>query len=321
MKRIRVSEFGGPEVLRLEAVEDLAPGEEEVLIRVRAAGVNPYETYERAGNYGANGRQPPYTPGSDLAGVVEAVGSRVSGLARGDRVYTTGTLTGSYAELALCSPSQVRRLADRCSFAQGAALYVPYVTAYRSLFQLAHAIGGETVLVHGASGGVGIAGVQLARAAGMTVIGTAGTEQGLELIKAEGAHLAFRHNGPGYEEEILAATGGRGVDVILEVAAHRNLARDLRLLAVRGRVVVIGSRGDIEITPRQTMLKDTSIIGMLLWNTPPGELETAVAALNAGLENGTLRPVVGAEIPLPYAPDAHRRLGQGGALGKIILVP
>ena len=154
-----------------------------------------------------------------------------------------------------------------------------YGTAYRALFQRARAVAGETVLVHGASGGVGVAAVQIARASGLTVIGTAGSEKGRELVAEQGAHHVVDHRAPKYLEQILGLTDGRGVDVILEMLANVNLGKDLGLLAERGRVVVIGSRGTVEIDPRATMGRDASILGMVLAKTPEPEM-----ALAAGVE-------------------------------------
>lgn len=321
MKRIRVHAYGGPEVLTLEEAEVPKPGPQEVLIRVKAAGVNPYETYARAGTYGARNPSLPYTPGSDAAGVVEAVGEGVRDLARGDRVFAMGTLSGSYAEFALCERIRVQLLPERISFAQGAALFVPYATAYRALHQLAHIQPGEWLLMHGASGGVGLAALQFARAAGLTVIGTAGTEQGLELITRNGAHHALNHRTSEYRDQVLELTQGRGVDVIFETLANVNLGHDLKMIANGARVVVIGSRGDVTITPRDLMAREASIRAMTLWNVPAEGLHKIGYAIRAGLEQGFLHPVVAAELPLAQAAEAHRRLGQGGALGKIVLVP
>ena len=320
MKAIRVHEFGGPEVMRLEEVPDPKAGQGQVLVRVKAAGVNPVDTYIRSGAYAAK-PQLPYTPGADTAGVVEAVGAGVTGVAAGDRVYTVQTLSGAYAELALCDRSQVKPLPANVSFAQGAGISVPYGTAYRALFQRAHATPGEIVLVHGASGGVGTAGVQLARASGMTVIGTAGTDKGRQLVKEQGAHHVLDHSAAGYLDQVVRLSGGRGVDVVLEMLSNVNLDKDLTVLAKYGRIVVIGCRGTVEINPRAAMGKDAAILGMILFNATPVEMESIHAGLFAGLANGTLRPVVGKELPLKEAPKAHVDVMAPGAHGKIVLVP
>lgn len=321
MKRVRVHEFGGPEVLQLEEFEGFQPQAGQVVVRVKAAGVNPYDTYMRLGAYGARNPPLPYTPGSDAAGTVEAIGSGVTDLKSGDRVYTTGTVSGAYAEVALCEAHQVHRLPDRISFAQGAGLYVPYATAYRSLFQLAKAQPGETVLIHGASGGVGTAAIQLGRAAGVKLFGTAGSEEGLKLISAEGVDKVFNHRAADYQKEILDATGGKGVDVILEMLANKNLGVDLTLLAQRSRVAVIGSRGTVEINPRDAMSRQASIIGVYLWGVGESEAKEIFSALDAGMESGAIRPIVGLELPLASAAEAHRRILEPGALGKIVLIP
>ena len=320
MKAIHVHEFGGPEVLRQEEVSTPRPGPGEVLVRMQAAGVNPVETYIRAGKY-ARLPELPYTPGNDGAGVLEQVGSDVSEFKAGDHVYTSGSISGTYAEFALCKQEQVHPLPAKVSFAQGAAIGTPYATAYRGLLQRADSKPGETVLVHGASGGVGTAAVQLARARGLRVFGTAGSDQGLKLVREQSAHEVFDHRAPNHFEQVMKATGGRGVDVIVEMLANVNLGKDLTILAKGGRVVIIGSRGPVEIDPRNTMQRDADIRGMILPNTPPAELASIHAALVAGLENGTLRPVIGKEFPLADAPQAHRAVMESKAFGKIVLVP
>jgi len=320
MKAIRVREFGGPEVLKVEEVPTPKPGPGQVLVRVKAAGVNPYDTYMRNGTYAIKPALP-YTPGSDAAGTVEAVGPDVTRVKPGDRIYTAQTLTGAYAENALVLEKQAQPLPAKLTFSQGAGVWVPYGTAFHALHHATAAHAGETLLVHGASGGVGIAAVQMTRAMGLTVFGTAGSEKGLELVKREGAHLVFDHSKTGYQDEILKATNGRGVDLVLEMLANVNLGRDLKLLANRGCVVVIGSRGDVTVTPRDLMARRASVHGLMLWRITDAEEREIIAGITAGLENGTFRPVVSKELPLSEAPRAHNEVLQSGATGKIVLVP
>ena len=320
MKAILVREFGGLEVLKLEEIPTPKPAAGQVLVRIRAAGVNPYDTYMRAGTYAVKPLLP-YTPGSDGAGVVEAIGDGVKKVKPGDRVYTAKTVTGAYAEYAIALEEQVHFLPDNVSFGQGAGVWVPYGTAYHALHHSAEAHASETVLVHGASGGVGTAAVQMARAMGLTVFGTAGTQKGIDLVKREGAHQVFDHGKTGYQEGILKATGGRGVDIILEMLANVNLAHDTKLLASRGRVIVIGNRGEVTINARELMGRRASIRAFTLWGITPTEENEIHAGLIAGLENGTLRPVVGKELPLAEAARAHKEILEPGAAGKIVLVP
>jgi NADPH2:quinone reductase len=320
MRAIRVHQFGGPEVLKLEEAPTPQPGPGQMLVRVHAAGINPVDTYIRSGGYAAKPNLP-YTPGKDAAGVVETIGGGVRDFKLGDRVYVGDGLTGAYAEYLLCEPAQAHALPEKVSFSQGAGVNVPYATAYRALFQRARAIAGETILVHGATGGVGIASVQLARAAGMIVIGTGGSEEGRRLVTAQGAHPVVDHRSPDYLKQIMDFTGGRGVDVILEMAAHVNLGKDLTILSKAGRVCVIGSRGPVEINPRDARGRDAAILGVMLYNASALEMAGIHRAIGAGLENGALRPVVARELPLAEAVRGHQIVLEPGALGKIVLLP
>lgn len=319
MRAIRVHQFGEPDVLIPEQIPDPSPGAGQVVVQVKAIGVNPVETYVRAGRYGP--REFPYTPGSDCAGVIAAVGPGVSRFKPGDRVYTASTLSGAYAELALCDEKKVHPLPAKVTFAQGAALGIPAATAYRALFHRAQARAGETVLVHGATGGVGLFCVQLARAHGCVVVGTGGSEDGRALVLREGAQHVLDHNAPGYLDQLMALTQGRGVNVVLEMLANVNLDKDLSALAKFGRVVVIGNRGRIEIDPRQTMGKDADIRGMTLFNVPEDELNSIHCALIAALEANTLRPIIDTELPLAEAARAHREVMENNSRGKIVLLP
>ncbi|MBF0506449.1 MAG: NADPH:quinone reductase [Nitrospirae bacterium] len=319
MKAIRVAVLGDPEVMRMEEIPDPVPGAFQVVVKVQAAGVNPVDTYIRSGQYALKPGLP-YTPGMDASGVIESVGDKVTGVSVGERVYVAGSVSGTYAEKTLCNESQVHKLPSRISFTQGAGVGVPYSTAYYALFYRARALAGETVLVHGASGGVGLAAVQLSRNAGMTVIGTSSTEQGQRLAAEQGAHYVVDHKAPDHMDKIRSITGGRGVDVILEMLANVNLGKDLGALAFNGRVVVIGSRGTVEIDPRVAMGFNAAILGMSVLNAGEHELFSIHAALAAGLENGTLRPVIGREFPLSDAARAHHEIMETNANGKIVLI-
>jgi NADPH2:quinone reductase len=303
-------------------IEDVAPptaGPGQIVIRVRAIGVNPVDTYIRSGMYA---RKPnlPYTPHADIAGVVDAVGNGVTSVKQGDRVYGY-MIDGGGAELARAEEWQLQRLPERATFQQGAAMGVPYGTAWRALFLKARARPGETVLVHGASGGVGTAAVQMARAHGMRVIGTAGTAEGVRMVREQGAHEVLNHREADYLTKIPALTGGRGADVILEMLANVNLDRDLDVVAPHGRIMVIGNRGRVEIDPRKMMGKDGTILGMTLFNTTRAEFAEIHAGLVAGLESGTLNPVISKELPLDQAAQAHVAVMEPGAFGKIVLTP
>lgn len=324
MKAIVARAFGGPEVLNLEDVADPQAGRGQVRVRVHAVGVNPYDTYMRAGGYAIK-PDLPYTPGADAAGVIDQVGADVSGWSTGDRVYVSGTVAGkahgAYAQFVVCAPEQVHRLPERVSYAQGAGLFVPYVTAWRALFGRANTRAGDRVLIHGASGGVGSAATQFAVAVGATVIGTAGTDEGLAVVRAQGAAHAVNHRTTGYLDQIVTLTGGQGPDVILEMLANVNLDHDLTIAATGGRIVVIDNRGRVEIDARKIMTKDLSVFGLALWGIPADEIRRAHEAIIAGLERGTLTPVVGTELPLADAAEAHRRVMDPGATGKIVLIP
>jgi NADPH2:quinone reductase len=320
LKAIRVHEFGGPEVMKLEESPVPVAGPGQVVIDVKAIGVNPVEAYIRTGTY-ATKPNLPYTPGNDAAGIVKEVGAGVISVKAGERVYTSTTISGAYGEQTLANALNVHPLPGNVSFEQGAGIGVPYGTAYRALFQRGDATAGETVLVHGASGGVGIASVQFARAAGLTVIGTAGTADGMALAKEQGAHHVLNHSSEGYLEEVMKFTEGSGVNIILEMLANKNLANDLNVIARHGRVVVIGNRGSLEFNPRGTMAKEADIRGVMLFGASQEEFRAMHAAIFAGLEAGTLRPVVSQKFKLADASKAHETIMSGKAQGKIILVP
>ncbi|XP_062920888.1 quinone oxidoreductase isoform X2 [Mobula hypostoma] len=320
MRAVQVFEFGGPSVLQLRSDVPIPKlSDHQVLIRVHACGVNPVEVYMRSGSYA---RKPtlPWTPGHDVGGVIEQVGPCVTTFQKGDRVFTSQTISGGYAEYTVASDDAVYHLPDGLSYKEGSAIGIPYFTAYRALLQKAHAKAGEIVLVHGASGGVGIAACQIARAHGLRVLGTAGTPEGMRLVEKNGAHKAFNHREMGYTDQIKHDTGDRGVNVIIEMLSNVNLNSDLQLLSNGGRVIIVGCRGTIEINPRDTMAKESSIIGTALNSATKDELQETAAAILAGMEVGWLKPVVGPEFPLEKAAMSHEEIMKGsGARGKMIL--
>jgi len=324
LKAIRTHSFGGPEVLQLDEVDDPVPGPDEVVIDVGAAGVNPADTYMRNGTY-AIVPDLPYIPGGDAGGIVAAIGAGVDTYSVGDRVFV-GTalsfdLTGCYAEKVKRKASEVLPLPSSVSFAAAAAFGVSYTTAHYSLFERGGARAGETVFIHGASGSVGTSAIQLAKRAELTVIGSGGTAKGLELVLAEGADLAVDHTKEGYLEQVTHFTGGKGPELILEMLADVNLAADMDLAAKYGRIIIIGNRGEITISPRVAMMKELDIRGIALWNATPEQIAPMMKDILAGVADGTLRPIIGKEMPLADAAEAHVAVLQPGAYGKIVLIP
>jgi NADPH2:quinone reductase len=324
MKAIRAHSFGGPEVLQLDEIDDPVAGPCEIVIDVRAAGVNPADTYMRNGTY-AIVPDLPYIPGGDAAGVVAALGPGVDSVSVGDRVFVGVALsmdaTGCYAEKVKRKTSEVVPLPEGVSFAGAAAFGVSYPTAHYALFARGGARAGETVFIHGASGSVGTSAVQLAKRAGLTVIGSGGTEKGLKVIREEGADLAVDHTMDGYLNDVAKFTDGKGPDLILEMLANMNLAADMEIAAKFGRIIVIGNRGEITVNPRLAMMKELDIRGIALWNATPAQVTAMMEDILAGVTEGALRPIIGREMPLADATSAHVAVLEPGAYGKIVLVP
>ncbi|REJ79008.1 MAG: NADPH:quinone reductase [Acidobacteria bacterium] len=321
MKAIYVRQYGGPEVLELEDISVPTPGENEVLVRIEAAGVNPVDTYIRAGAH-ATAPRPPFIPGKDGAGIVEETGPAVRKVKEGSRVYVSGSLSGTYADYAICREDQVWELPEKVSFDAGAGVFVPYATAYRALIQKAEAKEGEKVLIHGGSGAVGIAAIQWAKHVGLEVYATAGSSEGMELVNDLGADHVFDHSSSpefGYLDEIQETSGG--VEIILEMLANKNLVADFRALAKFGRITVIGSRGSLEFDPRLMMTNEATLRGMSLFNAPDQAMEEIHSEIGKGLSEGYLDPVIGKAFSLEDAAEAHRHVIENKAYGKIVLHP
>ncbi|GFN96994.1 quinone oxidoreductase [Plakobranchus ocellatus] len=318
MRAIRISEFGGTEKLKLQTKVDIpTPGRDEVLIKVSAAGINPVDTYIRSGTFSSRPGLP-YTPGFDAAGIVEDVGSEVTEFKKGDRVYTLQTVSGAYAEYTTAKTTYVGHLDEKLTFNQGAAIGIPYCTAVKALHFRDQSRPAETVLIHGASGAVGIASVQIAKAYGLRVIGTAGTKEGMDLVEKTGADLVFNHREEGYIQAIQDAVGG--VDIVLEMLANVNLEKDLDLINFRGRIMVIGSRRSIKFNPRVMMSKESTITGVSAFKATEAEFREMHSLLRAGQRLGWLKPKISKVYPLEDAGTAqHDVINNQGTLGKLVL--
>lgn len=322
MKGIICEAFGDatPSVMQLKS--DLVipqPSDSQVLVRIYSSGVNPVDTYIRSGNYAALPSLP-YTPGKDGAGIVEDVGANVVGFKKGDRVFSTLVASGSLAEYGVVESNRVFPLPKEMSYDEGAALGIPYFTAYRALFHRGQAKAGDLVLVHGASGAVGLAAVQLAANNGMIVVGTAGTEEGMRLIKENGAKFAFNHRDSSYLEDIQRSVGGQKINLILEMLANVNLDNDLKLLDVHGKVMVIGCRGSIEINPRLTMGMESSIMGVMLFRASEEEWKEMNGGIQKGMKDGWVRPLIQQTYTLSEAHQAHKDvIFNSGSKGKLVV--
>jgi len=323
MKAIQMSKFGGPEVLKYIEVEEPTPATNEVRVRLFAAGVNPNEAYIRTGTYSFYIPKLPYTPGFDGAGVVDAIGEGVRHLNIGDRVFVAALLakrnTGTYAQKVVCDANAVHKLPESISYQEGASLGIPALAAYRALFHRGKIKPGDKVLIHGASGGVGLLAVQMARGIGATVIGTASTQEGKSLVKASGATHVLDHITEDSIDKIISLTNDKGPDVIIEFLANVNLETDLKMIGPYGRIVVVGNRGSLEINPRLAMIKEADILGMALWNATSPEYNESLHAVEAFLKSGIVHPEIGTELSLEDAAKAHAQILSKNAHGKMVL--
>ncbi len=229
-------------------------------------------------------------------------------------------MTGAYAKHCLVAQTDLFHLPADISFDYGASLGTSAMAAYRALITRGEARPGDRVLVHGATGGVGVVAVQLAVRRGMTVVGTADDDKGADLVRQLGATGAFVHSREGYFEKVKALGP---FDVVVECLANVNLGRDLEALAKGGRVVVVGSRGKVTVDPRELMVREADVRGVFLPGQTQREKAQAVSDLLAGIKQGTLTPVIAEVLSLEQAPDAHRKVvaPNSGLAGKIILRP
>jgi NADPH2:quinone reductase len=319
MKAIRVTQFGGPEVLRLQDVDLPAPGPGEARVRLHAAGINFVDVYQRRGTYSG---PLPFTPGREGAGIVESVGEGVREVRPGARVAYTGVL-GSYAEASLVPAERLIPLPDDFSFEQGAAFPLQGMTAHYLIHEYRRPGPGDTVLIHAAAGGMGLLLVQWARHLGARVLGTVSTEEKARAARAAGADEVIRYTQQDFVAEVKRLTQGRGVDLIIDGVGKTTFAGDLEAAAVRGHVVIFGAAsGPADpIVPNSLMPRSLSVSGGNLGNYTRTREEMLRRARDVmeGLGAGWLRLNIGRVFPLEQAALAHRLLEGRGSVGKLVL--
>ena len=322
MKAIRIHETGGPEVMHLEEIETPTPEEGQLLIKVAAAGINFADLAQRQGAY-LTRTHTPATLGFEFSGTVAALGPGVTTPAVGTRVVAFGE--GAYAEYALAQAATTIPSPPNLDFTHAAAFPVQGITAYQLLRESAHIQPGESVLVHAAAGGVGTLAVQLARLMGAgKVIGTASNTNKLELARRLGADVAINYTEENWVEQVLQATEGRGVDIILEMVGGQVAGQNLQCLAPYGRMVIYGAAsGQIaQFTGIQLMYKNQAIIGYWLISQlqRPDRIAQAAMTLMQYLISGQLEIVVGQTFPLAQAAEAHRAIAERKTMGKVVLL-
>ena len=315
MKAIRVNELGGADKLSLEEVKKPMPKADEVLIKVAAAGINYADTMMRSGNY-LTKPELPLTLGYEAAGIVEELGENVSNLKIGQRVLAT-TSSGGYAEFATANAKAVIPIPDELGFGESTALLVQGLTALGLLNETKE---GETILIHAAAGGVGTLLVQLAKHKGLKVLGTASSEQKLQVIADLGADFAINYSEEDWTDEVLKATDGKGVDWLIEMVGGDIVAKNLKVLATHGTMWVYGSASgeDFKVSVLSLMNKNHTIRGYWLMNE---SVENRIKFTKELLENlgaGRLKIQV-TEFPLEQAKEAHEAIENRKTTGKVVL--
>lgn len=324
MKAIQINEFGGPEVLKTVDIDEPFPNKDEVKVKIFVTGLNPSEAYTITGTYNYNIPSLPYVPGYDATGIIEEVGSNVNHFKKGDRVFISAFSakrnTGTYAEKVVTDAKNVFKLPDNVSFREGAGLGIPVFTAYKAIFLKANVRAGETVLVHGASGSVGNLAVQMAKTIGATVIGTSSTEEGRQTVLDLGADYVMNHITEDNKEELLKITGEEGPDVIIEMLANANLDIDMQVIGKHGRIIIIGSRGTIEVNPRNLMTSEAIVTGMTFRYPTQTEMREMQYGVNALLEIGAIQPLIGNAFTLDEPIEAYKSLMESTGNGRTIFV-
>lgn len=325
MKTVRFHRLGGPEVLIYEDVLTPKPAYNEVQIRVEAAGVNFADILRRRGDDYPEESPLPFTLGGEVAGTISAIGTGVTRLSVGDAVYAT-TRVGGYAQYVVVSTDAVIPLPTGISAAQATTLVVQGLTALLALRRAGRLVTGESVLVEAAAGGVGSFAVQLAKLAGAgTVIGAASTHEKRMFAESIGADLTIDYTMPSWASQVRAQTGGRGVDIVLEMSGGEMVGRALDALAPFGRMVVYGqSSGDAAtVNPQRLTVPNQSVTGFYIgaYFQQPELIASTLAEIVGHVLAGRLQLHVGAKLPLSEAAEAHRLLEGRLTIGKVVLEP
>lgn len=324
MKAIQLKEYGGPDVLNLVEMERPEPKGHQVLIEIHAIGVNYADTARREGQYVVPTKLP-FIPGAEIAGVVVETGESVTNVQKGDRVVTL-IESGGYAELALADSRGLIPLQEKMDFEQAVALPLQGLSAYHILKTMGRLEKGETVLVHAAAGGVGTLAVQLAKLSGAgKVIATASTNDKLALAADMGADILINYTEQGWEDKVLEATGGKGVDVALEMAGGEIFNKTLKCLATFGRLVIYGvaSGEQSRFYPSSLMARNQSVIGFFLPQImrKPELIQSSMAEMLGYLSKGQLKLTIGGVYSLEQAAEVHGLLQSRQTKGKLILKP
>ncbi|MFF3847310.1 NAD(P)H-quinone oxidoreductase [Streptomyces sp. NPDC002328] len=323
MHAITIPEPGGPEALVWDEVPDPVPGAGEVLVEVVAGAVNRADVLQRQGFYDPPPGASPY-PGLECSGRVTALGSGVSGWSIGDEVCAL-LAGGGYAEKVAVPAGQLLPVPDGVDLVTAAALPEVTCTVWSNVFMISHLRPGETLLVHGGSSGIGTMAIQLAKAVGATVAVTAGTAEKLERCAELGADVLINYREQDFAAEIEKATGGAGVDVILDNMGAKYLERNVRSLAANGRLAIIGMQGGVkaELNIGALLSKRAAISATSLRARPLGEKTAIVAAVREHvwplIAAGDVRPVVDRTLPMSDAAAAHRVVEESGHIGKVLL--
>ncbi|MFF4487464.1 NAD(P)H-quinone oxidoreductase [Streptomyces sp. NPDC001544] len=324
MHAITIPEPGGPEALVWDEVPDPVPGEGEVLVEVVAGAVNRADILQRQGHYDPPPGAPAY-PGLECSGRIAALGPGVGGWSVGDEVCAL-LAGGGYAEKVVVPAGQLLPLPEGIGLKQAAALPEVVCTVWSNVFMVAHLRPGETLLVHGGSSGIGTMAIQLAKAVGAKVAVTAGTKEKLDFCAELGADILINYREQDFVAEVKKATGGAGADVILDNMGAKYLDRNVKALAVNGRLAVIGLQGGAkgELNLGALLTKRAAISATSLRARPLDEKAAIVAAVREHVwplfGGGHVRPVIDREVPMPEAAEAHRVVEASGHMGKVLLV-